>query len=335
MFLKMNMKEMKENISQGLLFLSNKNKYELREGLENICDSKKVYKIEELKEMYKRKLEEYRQVSSNYLNNLNEGRTNNFGDKVIFRKSNRAYYYVDRYGLARLIGYERPSENINPGSSGAWDSRDKESCKFSGIKMDEGDFQQLTEGITIGAGEICKTGGYNVYNENTGSVAWIDKKGIKHPYSDWDNDYKHPSCPKDKGMKLSDGKWNAYELGDEMGRESKCVMGGEIADDRLNIEMIEKELKCLEEKMKKLIEEEDKEADKYNKPINDKRKEFRDTTNNLMNTRKKYKKEMNILDSIRGNKREADLLSKGLKYEYGIYGLLSVGLLIGIVKVLK
>ena len=50
MFLKMNVKEMKENISQGLLFLSNKNKYELREGLENICDSKKVYKIEELKE---------------------------------------------------------------------------------------------------------------------------------------------------------------------------------------------------------------------------------------------------------------------------------------------
>ena len=61
--------------------------------------------------------------------------------------------------------------------------------------MTASDFALLNRGPPMGEGELCSSGGYSAKDGGSGSTAWVDNQGYKHPYRDFIN--KHSSCPND------------------------------------------------------------------------------------------------------------------------------------------
>ena len=68
-------------------------------------------------------------------------------------------------------------------------------------------------------GQPCKIAGQNIKNKDTGEEAWVDIRGVKHPYS---NITKNESCSSES-IELSSSDYNLIPTGGAMSKSDECL----------------------------------------------------------------------------------------------------------------
>ena len=154
------------------------------------------------KSNYKQYLEELmtRQVSDN----------NNIKNKVV--NYNNEKYWVNSNGIIRKF-----SEN-------SWISKSN-TCSEPVSTINTNDFNNLTQGVPMGNGEECNSGGFNAADEGSGTVAWVDEQGYKHIYEDpLDRNESCKKTSKGDDKIISSIAFNAMPTGSPYDNTNTCDM---------------------------------------------------------------------------------------------------------------
>ena len=140
-------------------------------------------KLKSLESKFNSKVTEYARNYKLYLEELvSRNSSLNTAHKNKVMKYNNSYYWINNAGTARSF------------DAVTWSKKD-DSCPDSAGTMTASDFALLNRGPPMGEGELCSSGGYSAKDGGSGSTAWVDNQGYKHPYRDFIN--KHSSCPND------------------------------------------------------------------------------------------------------------------------------------------
>jgi len=116
-------------------------------------------------------------------------------------------YYVNNFGFTHKY------------TKNAWENNNS-SCPSTSVvyggSMD--DFQTT---LPMVQGQPCKIAGQNIKNKDTSEEAWVDIKGIKHPYSN-SNPNKNTSCSSNP-IELSGNDYDLIPTGGAMSQTDQCL----------------------------------------------------------------------------------------------------------------
>jgi predicted RND superfamily exporter protein len=129
-----------------------------------------------------------------------------FGKVVKTEKGD--YYYVNNYGYKQ--GY----------STESWTANSK-TCPSKPISITNDDIEKLPNGYMMDVGQACNVSGKNIKNKDNGEIAWVDIRGVKHPYENNVWQYKKGSCNMEPVLLESD-EYNGVPLGVPMNATSEC-----------------------------------------------------------------------------------------------------------------
>lgn len=148
----------------------------------------------------------YKQFSDELLNqNQTKKQVIDYLGKVI-SDTDGNNYYVNNFGYTHKY------------STSAWQNNNS-SCPNSTTSF-TGDFNNFKTGSPMTSGQPCKIGGQIVKNESTGEEAWVDIKGMKHPFS---TSAKSNSCTSDSPIVLNSQDYNLIPTGSAMSRSDTCL----------------------------------------------------------------------------------------------------------------
>ena len=116
-------------------------------------------------------------------------------------------YYVNNFGFTHKY------------TPKAWENNNS-SCPSTTVAY-TGSMDDFQKSLPMVQGQPCKIAGQNIKNKKSGEEAWVDIKGIKHPYSNLDKK-KNPSCSS-KIIKLSDKDYNLIPTGGAMSDTDQCI----------------------------------------------------------------------------------------------------------------
>ena len=129
-----------------------------------------------------------------------------FGKVVKTEKGD--YYYVNNHGYKHNYSTE------------GW-SMNSKTCPNAPLDITNEDIEKLPIGNKMGLGQACNVSGKNIKNKNSGEIAWVDIKGVKHPYENNVWQYKKSSCNMEPVLLESD-EYNAVPLGVPMNANTEC-----------------------------------------------------------------------------------------------------------------
>lgn len=115
-------------------------------------------------------------------------------------------YYVNNFGF---------THKYTPNS---WENNNS-SCPTTPVSY-SGSISDFQKSIPMVQGQSCKIAGQNIKNKETSEEAWVDIKGIKHPYSN--RDKKNTSCSTNT-IKLSGKDYNLIPTGGAMSDTDQCI----------------------------------------------------------------------------------------------------------------
>lgn len=113
-------------------------------------------------------------------------------------------YYVNNFGYTQKY------------SSSAWQSNNS-SCPNTTVSFN-GNFNDFKTGNAMIPGQPCKIAGQIIKNTTSGETAWVDIKGMKHPFSG----SKSKSCSS-QAIELSNQDYNLIPTGSAMGSTDTCL----------------------------------------------------------------------------------------------------------------
>jgi hypothetical protein len=119
------------------------------------------------------------------------------------------YTYVNDYGFTHRY------------STDAWTNKDV-SCPQDSKDVEASVLDKLEASVPMGAGQPCGVAGKNIRDTDSGEVAWVDIKGLKHVYSKEGWEEKSAGCnvsPIDLPSKLYD----AIPSGPNMQPSDNCT----------------------------------------------------------------------------------------------------------------
>ena len=190
-------------------------------------------KIENLNQEFNTKLALYSKKYEEYLSDLLQNQ-----DKAVHKYKNKVvknmageYYYINNYGYKRKIN---DTTNVKCVASDPPTLTIQEDQELSKI------------GIDIQPGETCDDGGINIKDIKSGTYAWVNARGEKREYNNWDD--KHAECSKFSVKSVDSSRYNTYKT-----NTSKMYSTDECG---LNIDQsIEMELKLLNADLKRISNE--------------------------------------------------------------------------------
>ena len=83
-----------------------------------------------------------------------------------------------------------------------------------------GHLNAFNKGTPMNMGQPCNIAGKNIVNTDTKEEAWVDIKGIKHPYS---SNIKSSTCSKKTTINLSKEQYDNIPTGSTMRETDQCV----------------------------------------------------------------------------------------------------------------
>ena len=119
------------------------------------------------------------------------------------------YVYVNDYGFTHKY------------STDSWNGRDA-TCDSSPVQIPPSMIDKFTVGAPMGTGQPCGVAGRNVVNMETGEAAWVDIKGVKHPYSDEAWAAKSEGCDTSP-IRLANAQFKALPEGPAMTTTDRCA----------------------------------------------------------------------------------------------------------------
>lgn len=129
-----------------------------------------------------------------------------FGKVVKTEKGD--YYYVNNYGYKQEYSTE------------SWTANSK-TCPSKPITITNDDIEKLPNGYMMDVGQACNVSGKNIKNKDSGEIAWVDIRGVKHPYENNVWQYKKGSCNMEPVLLESD-EYNGVPLGVPMNANTEC-----------------------------------------------------------------------------------------------------------------
>jgi hypothetical protein len=114
-------------------------------------------------------------------------------------------YYVNNFGFTHKY------------SDNAWD-KNNDSCPATSIPYDK-NMRDFKSALPMVEGQPCKIAGQNIKNKDTKEEAWVDIKGIKHPYS---NKNKNEGCSTEP-IELNASDYNLIPTGGAMSKTDECL----------------------------------------------------------------------------------------------------------------
>ena len=114
-------------------------------------------------------------------------------------------YYVNNFGFTHKY------------SDNAWE-KNNDSCPSTSTTYNQ-KMTNFKSALPMVQGQPCKIAGQNIKNKDTKEQAWVDIKGIKHPYSD---KKKNESCST-KPIVLSASDYNLIPTGGAMSKTDECL----------------------------------------------------------------------------------------------------------------
>ena len=116
-------------------------------------------------------------------------------------------YYVNQFGFTHKY------------SPNAWENNNS-SCPSTNVVY-SGSMYDFQTSLPMIQGQPCKIAGQNIKNKDTKEEAWVDIKGIKHPYSN-SNAEKNTNCSS-KSIELSGRDYNLIPTGGAMSSSDSCL----------------------------------------------------------------------------------------------------------------
>lgn len=114
-------------------------------------------------------------------------------------------YYVNNFGFTHKY------------SDSAWD-KNNSSCPSIPTQYDK-KMTNFKSALPMVQGQPCKIAGQNIKNKDTDEEAWVDIRGVKHPYS---NITKNESCSSES-IELSSSDYNLIPTGGAMSKSDECL----------------------------------------------------------------------------------------------------------------
>ena len=299
MFNKKKNNEMKFNLQQGKDLLEYNNDINklvdphlkiiqngsIIEGLDgtnmNENDKRSLNTLQHSENIFNKTLAEYSELYKQFsedllMRNQTKQKIVNYLGKVIDTKEGNIYY-VNNFGYTHKY-----SEND-------WEHNNS-SCPNTTIRY-SGSMNDFEKALPMNKGQPCKIAGQNIKNKETGEEAWVDIKGVKHPYS---SDRKNESC-KTKPIMLSGRDYNLIPSGSAMTSTREC----------LSLDVNPKLWTQLQELNKKLKDQ----AIQLTNEINNMSIENKETQSQLMYRRQQLLK---YIDTIGTSKEETSYNTKML-----------------------
>jgi hypothetical protein len=131
-------------------------------------------------------------------------------------------YYVNNFGFTHKY------------SDIAWD-KNNSSCPTTSIQYDK-KMTNFKPALPMVQGQPCKIAGKNIKNKDTKEEAWVDIKGVKHPYS---NKEKNKSCSS-QSIELSALDYNLIPTGGAM---TKSIQAIELSEEIEKLSLEDTEIK--------------------------------------------------------------------------------------------
>lgn len=172
-------------------------------------DKKELVGIKNIENLFNQTLAEYTQTyqlfSEDILNkNQTKKRIVDYLGKVISDEDGNNYY-INNFGYTHKY------------SPNAWENNNS-SCPSTTVSF-TGKFDELEMALPMNSGQPCKLAGKNIKNMDTLEEAWVDIKGVKHPYT---QNHKSDTCLENP-IEISALDYNLIPSGSSMGRADKCV----------------------------------------------------------------------------------------------------------------
>jgi hypothetical protein len=128
-----------------------------------------------------------------------------FNEDLITKRQSKNNYYVNNFGFTHKY------------SDNAWD-KNNSSCPSITTQYDK-KMTNFKSALPMVQGQPCKIAGQNIKNKDTGEEAWVDIRGVKHPYS---NITKNESCSSES-IELSSSDYNLIPTGGAMSKSDECL----------------------------------------------------------------------------------------------------------------
>jgi hypothetical protein len=252
-------------------------------------------------------------------NTKNKDEDSDYYGKVV--KNGNEYTYVNDYGFTHKY------------LSNSWAYNDS-SCPTTFETVNNSILNKLSKGPNMGSGQACKIAGQNVENNKTNEVAWIDIKGFKHVYPKevWKN--KRNSCNINP-INLSHVAYNNIPNAAPMETNTDCL--------KLNGDpILWSKLQSLNDKLISLSNQLVNETNKLktsdanlNIQLNDRKNKLNEYIKHFETNKYNIHSIQQNYDTIIGQEKDASNYSKSTQYQYTIWLMLAILLILAILRTIN
>jgi hypothetical protein len=210
-------------------------------------------------------------------------------------------YYVNNFGFTHKY------------SPTAWENNNS-SCPSTTVSYGDSmnDFQTT---LPMVQGQPCKIAGQNIKNKDTNEEAWVDIKGVKHPYSNLE---KNESCSS-QSIELSSRDYNLIPSGSAMSRTDSCLSLDVNPQVWAQLQQLNTQLKNQAIKLTDEINKLSLEDDESKRQLMNKRQQLLSYIDTIDNDRNDITSNNRMLMQVGGEETDSSLRMTSNYYSYIIW----------------
>ena len=210
-------------------------------------------------------------------------------------------YYVNNFGFTHKY------------SPNAWENNNS-SCPSTSVSYG-GSMNDFQTTLPMVQGQPCKIAGQNIKNQDTKEEAWVDIKGVKHPYSNLE---KNASCSS-QSIEMSSRDYNLIPSGSAMSRTDSCMALDVNPQVWSRLQQINTQLKNQAVKLTVEINKLALEDNESKQQLMNKRQQLLSYIDTIDNDRNDITSNNNILMQVVGEETDSSLRMTSNYYSYIIW----------------
>ena len=210
-------------------------------------------------------------------------------------------YYVNNFGFTHKY------------TPNAWENNNS-SCPSTSVSYG-GSMNDFQTSLPMVQGQPCKIAGQNIKNQDTKEEAWVDIKGVKHPYSNLE---KNASCSS-QSIEMSSRDYNLIPSGSAMSRTDSCMALDVNPQVWSRLQQLNTQLKNQAVKLTDEINKLSLEDNESKQQLMNKRQQLLSYIDTIDNDRNDITSNNNILMQVVGEETDSSLRMTSNYYSYIIW----------------
>jgi hypothetical protein len=210
-------------------------------------------------------------------------------------------YYVNNFGFTHKY------------TPNAWENNNS-SCPSTSVSYG-GSMNDFQTSLPMVQGQPCKIAGQNIKNQDTKEEAWVDIKGVKHPYSNLE---KNASCSS-QSIEMSSRDYNLIPSGSAMSRTDSCMALDVNPQVWSRLQQLNTQLKNQAVKLTDEINKLSLEDNESKQQLMNKRQQLLSYIDTIDNDRNDITSNNNMLMQVSGKETDSGLRMTSNYYSYIIW----------------